>query len=55
MAWKGEWWKRVDRKRCDLEHLRTRPRLLAVDQSRAVGDPDDAARVPLGHVIDAEQ
>jgi len=39
----------------DLEHLGTRAGVRTIDELRAVGDPDDAGRVFLGDVIDADE
>jgi len=55
MARKRQWRQRVKWKHTDLEHLGTGAGVRTIDELRAVGDPDDAGRVFLGDVIDADQ
>jgi hypothetical protein len=55
VAWKGEWWKRVERKDADFEHFRTSQRLGATDRPAAVRDDHHARRRGLGDVVHADQ
>ena len=55
MARKRQRRQRVQWENPDLQHLRTRLELNAVDKPCSISDPDHAVRVPFGDVIHADQ
>jgi hypothetical protein len=55
VAWKGERWKRVERKDADFEHLRAGTRLGAIGQPAAVRNAHHAGGSCLRDVVHANQ
>jgi hypothetical protein len=55
MAWERHRRDFVERKYVDLEHLRSRDRMSAVDDAASIGNSDHARRGRFRDVVDADQ